>query len=187
MVSVACVLLVLLQSGVKIVVCNTVCLLFINVFRFRSWMHYGWKEKQYQKLNQLKFRKSYKKNMTCNNLCLPRLHMPSNFFILFHYYKKNTETILVVHSMVNKFGEVVMLPPQIWFSAMAIADLNYHVQFGNLWFRFGIYLSEIVLLYGFETPEGWFSPGVRRLETELLQKELKLLMWGLNLSIRFQA
>lgn len=40
--------------------------------------------------------------------------MSSNFLILFHYYKKNTENILLVHSMRGKFGEEIMPSPQIW-------------------------------------------------------------------------
>lgn len=46
-----------------------------------------------KKLNQMKFRKSYKMIMTCNNLWLLRLQMSSDFKNLFHNYKNNAENI----------------------------------------------------------------------------------------------
>lgn len=58
---------------------------------------YKWKEKQYQKLNQMQFRKSYKRNTTCNSLCLScplMLQMSSNFLVLLHYNENNIGNVL---------------------------------------------------------------------------------------------
>lgn len=46
-----------------------------------------------KKLNQMKFRKSYKKNMISNNLWLLWLQMSSDFKNLFHNYKEIADNI----------------------------------------------------------------------------------------------
>lgn len=110
----------------------TLCLFFAcEHLRLRPQMCYGWKGKRYQKLNQMRFRKIYKRNTTCNSVCLScplMLQMSSNTLILLHYNEINIENVLSYKYIRWQIRmEKKMLSPKIWIWNMqlwAISDLS---------------------------------------------------------------